>query len=126
MTLLDQVAADLNCDESRARQALGPLFMLLKLATPRDTFAQIQAVVPDAVSWAHASAQGSTGRTGELLTLITPDNIRTRILADGFSEDHVDQIGQTVGRFLRRRVGAGLADRIAEIVPLIRPAVNQG
>jgi hypothetical protein len=126
LTLLDQITAALKCDEVRARQGLGPLFMLLKLATPRDIFARIQAVVPDAADWAHASAQGNAGRTGELLMLVTPDNIRARIRHEGYSEEEVDQLGQSVAVFLREHAGPEVAERVAEVVPLVSAATTHG
>lgn len=125
MSLLARVTSDLGCDEEQALRGLGPLFMLLKLAIPTEIHAQILEAVPEATSWAHLAARGDAGRTGEVLTLLTPDTIQDRIVRTGFSQEAAIALGQSVGDYLRCNVGPEVADRVGAIVPLVQGPVPQ-
>ncbi len=120
MTLLDRVTASLDGDQSKALAGLRPLFMVIKLATPRNTFAKIAEGVPDADPWAREAALGDAGRTGELLALITPDTLAQRMKTVGLCDTEIDRLGQDVGGFLAETVDAGVAEEIAELIPIIR------
>ncbi|HEY0714952.1 MAG TPA: DUF2780 domain-containing protein [Polyangia bacterium] len=67
MDLINNVTTALGIDATSAKGAVGSVFQLLKQQSPADTFAEVEAKVPEANGWmASAPAVGGTSGGGGL------------------------------------------------------------
>jgi hypothetical protein len=115
------VARELSIDPAQAERGLGAVFMSIRMAAEPATFARITVAFPDADTWMRA-IELSSGRTGEILALASPQALRRQLKLAGFSEKHVRQLGPTVGQALQAALPPETFDQVVTRIPLLKGA----
>ena len=108
-------------DPAQAERGLGAVFMSIRMAVDPATFARVVGAFPDADTWMRA-IELSGGRTGEILALASPHALRRQLKLAGFTEQHIRQLGPTVGAALQAALPPETFDQVATRIPLLKGA----
>jgi hypothetical protein len=68
----------------------------------------------------HAPFQ--SGRTGEMLAIVTPGAVQRTLRIAGFTDEQIPQLGAIVGMAVQPYLDTETYDRLAETLPILRAA----
>jgi hypothetical protein len=119
MDLVQQVAANLEVDESQAEKGIGTILMSLRIALDKETFERVKDSLPNSESLM-GRALMSGGRTGELAAMAGPGALVRGLTAAGFPKDDIPRLGRLVLEYLRPVIGAENIDKFLDSAPALK------
>ena len=121
MDLIERVVTELGVSEDRAVQGVGGLFVAIRMAVDAKSFTKLTAAFPDAGRWMQ-HAPFKSGRTGEMLAIVTPGAVQRTMRIAGFTDEQIPHLGGIVGRAIQDHLDGETYGRLAETLPILRAA----
>lgn len=119
MDLVQQVAAHLAIDSSKAEKGIGAVLMALRLSLDPDTFAAVKHALPHCERLM-GRALMSGARTGEMAALVGPSGLLAALAAAGYQKDDIPRLGGIVLEHLRPTIGAEQVETFLQGAPALR------
>lgn len=119
MSLNERVEQELGITSERATQALGALFLAVRMAADAETFDAVAAAFPGVWGWIKAAPSPHGGRTGEMLALTSPETIRRNLATLELNDAQIDRLTRLAGEVLRTALPAETFERISQRLPIL-------
>ena len=116
--LVQQVAAILGGDDTKARSALGSVFMSVRMTIDAETFSKVSAGFPQLDEWMRGITLAS-GRTGEIIALAGPEALKRQLRQHGLSDAQMQQVGAAVGTAFKQALPKDASEKILQRVALL-------
>ena len=120
MDIVQQVAASLNVDESKAERGVGAILAALRTSIDRDTFDRVKATVPSAERLMGRALMSSSARTGEMPALGGPKGLLVALAAAGYDKNEIPSLGTLVLDALRPALGDAAAKQFLAGAPALQ------
>lgn len=119
MELVEQVAANLAIEASKAEKGVGAILMALRSSLDRETFAAVKRALPNSERLM-GRALMSGARTGEMAALVGPSGLLAALAAAGYQKDDIPRLGRIVLEHLRPAIGSDKLEQFLSGAPALR------
>lgn len=106
-------------DEDRTINALGIVFMDVRLSMKPEDYRTIRGALPESEVWVKRALSGSAARTGEMLALQSADFVRSRLVKIGLDDRQIEQLVEGVHRVLEPILGTSAFQALVAKMPLL-------